>query len=436
MWSCLVRSDSDTRASSLFALPSSIRKATVTERFLTHAFSPLALLDTAHHLVQLACDRQLRIGEQMDVAMCHSFARMAEARCDGRDRHSHRHEHRRVAVAQLVDADALHLRRLGTARHLVMEEMLRHARKDPRVQVRRRVQSQILFELFDEKGWHGHRAVRVRGLRRVEDILVSHTGDGFADPDLRGAKVYIRRSESEHLSYAKTAPEQYLEGDMGIGFVCDRVGEAQVLLLGPNAHFALLLRPDLPGDADVVARESVEAHEMVHDRRQLAAERVQVVCRVGLALGYAAFREMVLPVYDGLGVDVSDQRVAEVRLEHPLDVVALLFQSRLSDSGRIIVEINIACESELHGRSLRHSLLEVPLPALGLAFRSKSSLGLSLGLTFPVLVSEVDELGLAFLIFVSRHRFSFSVALLLQHRKGWLVKMNIHSISVNHTNTK
>lgn len=77
---------------------------------------------------------------------------------------------------------------------------------------------------------------------------------------------------------------------MGIGLVGDCVGESQVLLLGPDVHLAPFLGTDLSGDLDRVAFESVEANEMVHDRRQLAAKRVQVRCRVRLALGGAALQ--------------------------------------------------------------------------------------------------------------------------------------------------
>lgn len=291
MWSCFVRPESDTSASSRVAASSSILKATMTERLLLHGRFALRLRDMTHRLIELSCDRPFSARHQVDVTVRHRLPRMSEARSYRGYRHAHRHEHGGVAVAQVVDPYAPHLCRFSAPRHLVVEEVLGHAREYPRVRVRYRVHHQVLVELLGEKSRHGDRPVRLRSLRGGgEDVFASDPRDRLAHLDLRRLEIDVGRRESEHLPDAEPAPEQDLEGQMGIGLVGDCVGESQVLLLGPDVHLAPFLGTDLSGDLDRVAFESVEANEMVHDRRQLAAKRVQVRCRVRLALGGAALQ--------------------------------------------------------------------------------------------------------------------------------------------------
>lgn len=119
---------------------------------------------------------------------------------------------------------------------------------------------------------------------------------------------------------------------MGTGLVGNGVREPQILILGPELHLAPVLRAGLARGARGVARQPVEVHEVIHDRGELAADGVQVRCRVRLSLGRAAFQKLVLPGDDRPRVDIADEHVAEVGLQHALDAVALLrergFRSR------------------------------------------------------------------------------------------------------------
>lgn len=165
MWSCFVRPESDTSASSRVAASSSILKATMTERLLLHGRFALRLRDMTHRLIELSCDRPFSARHQVDVTVRHRLPRMSEARSYRGYRHAHRHEHGGVAVAQVVDPYAPHLCRFSAPRHLVVEEVLGHAREYPRVRVRYRVHHQVLVELLGEKSRHGDRPVRLRSLR-------------------------------------------------------------------------------------------------------------------------------------------------------------------------------------------------------------------------------------------------------------------------------
>lgn len=83
---------------------------------------------------------------------------------------------------------------------------------------------------------------------------------------------------------------------------------------------------------------------------------------------------MVLPIDDCLSIDVSHEHALEIRLQRALDVVALLLQCRLAHPGLGVLEIEVASESELHRRGLRHSLLEVAFPGFRFASRARAPL--------------------------------------------------------------
>lgn len=171
-----------------------------------------------------------------------------------------------MAVSKIMETNALKPSCLGAAGHLMVEQMLRHGREYPRIGLGLHMQLQILLDLVCEKGWHRHHAVGLRGFRRVYDIHATHAPEGLRDMDLGGVEVDVGRCQREHLANAQPAPEQYLEGDVGIRFVCHGIREAKVLLPRPDAHLALLLGADLPCDLHRVPLKAIEAHQMVHDR--------------------------------------------------------------------------------------------------------------------------------------------------------------------------
>lgn len=98
-----------------------------------------------------------------------------------------------------------------------------------------------------------------------------------------------------------------------------------------------------------------------------------------------------------------------MRLKRALDVVALLLQRRFAHPGLGVMEVEVASESELHRRGLRHSLLEVAFPDFRFAPCAKAPLRLPLRNVSPVLVPEVREPGSALLVLASCHDYSFSM---------------------------
>lgn len=133
----------------------------------------------------------------------------------------------------------------------------------------------------------------------------------------------------------------------------------------------------------------------------------QVSGSVGRAAFRTAFKQMVLPVDDGLRVNITYEHAFEIGFQNLLDVVALLLQRSLSHARHVVGEVEIAREGELHRCRSRHLLLEVALPGLGLALRAKTSFRFLLWFTPPVLVSEVSEPSSSFFVLVSCHGFSF-----------------------------
>ena len=84
MYSCFVRPDSETSVSSRLACSSSIRNDIFTDRTLLHGRFALRLRAIAHHPVDPGRDGGLRSRHEVDVAVGHRLARVAEAR--GRSR--------------------------------------------------------------------------------------------------------------------------------------------------------------------------------------------------------------------------------------------------------------------------------------------------------------------------------------------------------------
>lgn len=216
-------------------------------------------------------------------------------------------------------------------------------------------------------------AVGLRGLRRVYDVHAARATEGLRDMDLGGLEVDIRRCQCEHLANAQSAPEQYPEGDVRIRLVGHGIREAKVLLSCPEVHLALLFGADLPCDLHRVPLKAVEAHQMVHDRGELAAKGVQVGGSVGRAALGAALKQMVLPVDDGLRVDIAYEHALKIGLQYLLNVVPLLFKRGFSYAWRIVFKVDVACEGELHRCRPRHLPLEIALPCLGIALRAESS---------------------------------------------------------------
>lgn len=197
------------------------------------------------------------------------------------------------AVPKVVDTDALEPGCLGAAGHLVVEQMLRHGRKYPRVRFGLRMLPKIFFDLLCEEGRHRNHTVGLRGLWRVYNVHAAHTPEGLRYVDLRHLEVDIGGSQREHLANAQSAPEQDLECDVRIRLIGYGIRESKVLFSRPNIHLALLLGADLSCNLHGISLEAVEAHQVVHDRRELAAKGVQV----GGCVGCAAFR--ATPQADG-----------------------------------------------------------------------------------------------------------------------------------------
>lgn len=301
-------------------------------------------------------------------------------------------------MPEVVDADALRARLLRAAGHLVVQQVLGHGGEYARVRVRGVAEPQVLCQLLCEEIRHGDRAIRLRGLRWVEEILAAHARHRLVDVVTGRIEVDVGWREREHLAHAKSAPEQNLEGEVGTGLVGDGVREPQVLVLGTELHLAPVLRADLARGTHGIARQPVEAHEVVHNCGELATDGVQVRCRVRFSLRRVAFQKLVLPSDDRPRIDV-----AEIGLQHSIDAVALLREGGFAKPGRVVDHVGLAGGIEAHGRSPAHPLLEVALPPQGIAPRAKTALCLSLRLAPPVLVPEVHESGPAFLVLINCH---------------------------------
>ena len=101
---------------------------------------------------------------------------------------------------------------------------------------------------------------------------------------------------------------------------------------------------------------------MVHNRGELAAERVQIGRGIGLSLGRPVFQKLVLPGDHRPRIDVADNCVTEIGLQYALDAVALLCEGRVAQPGCVVRHVDLAGGIEAHGRRPTHPVFEIALP--------------------------------------------------------------------------
>ena len=282
--------------------------------------------------VERACDLALPVGKEVRVAERDVCALVAEAVGDGHGGIAHVDKEGHVAVSQVVDADALHARRLAAARHLVVHAVL--GEREHALVVPHGMPLEPVGQLVGEEAGHGHGPHGFRRLGVGDDVAALEALVGFADGHDGSPEVDVVGREGEHLSDPEAAPVEDLERAEAVGLVGDRVREPEVLVLRPEEHVARLVRPHLRRAGARALAKPVEAHGVVEDGGKLVVDGAQVRGRVGLSVGVAHSHQLVLPSYYVDRVDLVHAHPAEGRQYLVADHVLLadpraLAQARL-----------------------------------------------------------------------------------------------------------
>ncbi len=114
-----------------------------------------------------------------------------------------------MAVAQVVNADALDVRGLAPAVHLVVEVGLR----EPEYALVgiEALQADVVLKLLGHEVRHRHRAHGFRCLGRGDDVLALDALVALGDLQQLRREVEVRGRERERLALSDAAPVQKLE---------------------------------------------------------------------------------------------------------------------------------------------------------------------------------------------------------------------------------
>lgn len=293
-----------------------------------------------------------------------------------------------VAVAQVVDADALDAGGPAAPLYLVVEKRLRHL-EDALVRGAD-VVGKMLFNLVDKEVRQLHHARRLWRFRASDDVLAVDALVGLGYGKLVLAEVEIRGRERQQLAFSDAGPVEDLEREIGEGFVHDLPGEALVLVLGPELHFPAPRVAHLPGFGYGVHRQVVVAAGVVEHAGKLVAHGSQIGVRVGLSVLVAVEQQLGLPLEDVCRHDVAELHLAEERQDLGLDDL-LLGPPRVElQMGHAVLAIELVEVMHPHVRRAVLSGEERALPGLRLALGGEAALVLALALALPVLVPNAD----------------------------------------------
>lgn len=210
-----------------------------------------------------------------------------------------------MAVAQIVDANALNTRLLATSFHLVGEKVLGGV-GEPVIGFDEGMGDEVVLHLVGQELWHDDGAHGLLGLGRIEHVLAVQAHVGLGDGYAVALEVEVLRHESQSLTAANSQPVQQFEKQEGRIFVHDLAGESLALILGPEFHFLGLLAAHPADLAHRVGWQVVVANRVVEHGRKLITDAAQVGIAVVEAVGGALILDGVLPVQDVQRRDLSE----------------------------------------------------------------------------------------------------------------------------------
>ena len=293
-----------------------------------------------------------------------------------------------VAVAQVVDADALDAGGPAAPFYLVVEKRLRYL-EDALIGVTV-VVGEVFRDLVNKEVRQPHHARRLWRLRAGDDVFAADALVRLGDGQLVLAEVEVRRRERQQLAFSDAGPIGDLEREIGEGFIHDLPGEALVLVLGPEPHFPTPRVAHLPGLAYGVHGQVVVAAGVVEHAGKLVAHGSQIGVRVGLSVLVAVEQQLGLPLEDVCRHDVAELHLAEERQDLGLDDLLLGPPCVELQMGHAVLAVEPVEVMHPHVRRAILTRDERALPGLRLAFGGEAALVLALALALPVLAPDAD----------------------------------------------
>ena len=299
--------------------------------------------------------------EKVHVAVCDVDRLVAYALGDVEGGEAHVDEQAHMAVAKVVDTYPLDARRLAAAVHLVHEEVLRET-EEPLVGRHVIAHLDELRHLVAEERRHLDRAHRLARLRLRDHVLAAQPLVGLVYAQLRRLQQEVRGRERHELAAAYAHPVEHFERVEGERLVGDGLGEAEVLVLGPELHLAGLLAAHLVHLVDGVLLQVVVALGVIEDGVELVVDDPQVSGLEAVAVWPRGPREGVLPPDDVDGPYVAHAHVAKERQELALDDALLGEPGVLADPRPHLRLVDLAEVGEGHVHGVVLEGLEVLLP--------------------------------------------------------------------------
>ena len=235
----------------------------------------------------------------------------------------------------------------------------------------------------------GNLADRLLGLGVGDEVLPLKPPIGMPDIQSRSHEVYVGGSEREELSCSHARPIEDLEGDVEQFVVGLRLGEPQILLLGPDVYSASVLGADARRFLDRVGMEPVISLGVVHDRGECAVNRSHVRLRVGFAVFLSEGEDLVLPIDDVEHGYVPHALGAELRDDLVVDDVLASSPGILPDGRFHIFGVDFYEVGKPHVHGAARPVRVVKLERLSIGLRLKPAFALVLALPVDILVPEL-----------------------------------------------
>lgn len=298
-------------------------------------------------------------------------------------------QERDVRVPELVHMDLRKICQLGHPMQLLVQSRLRVEDQPfipPNVHLLNIIPDLVMQLLRDFDVPDG--ALRLRRLDHAmavdHHVVLRHMDHALTFRNVPGC-------ERQKLSLTQAGPVEDLE-DQRIKSLVLIFQKLLELLQGPEVHLLCLGAADRAGDLAWIHHNSVKFHRMVHDGGHLLVDRVEIGVSVLLpGLRVLRLHELVLPLDDGMRVDVLESCILivwkNVRLKRP----ALVLQGRRLQPGLHIPHVSSVELAEGHGWVIRVPGPDVAIvPLLRIRSGDKPALVNLTVLPGEVLIPESD----------------------------------------------
>lgn len=288
-------------------------------------------------------------------------------------RAAHLHQQARVAVPDIVYADAFDPGDLAAVLHLVVEKMLR-VREQPVAGLEAVALFHVPLQTSAQDFRHRDHPVAFGSLGRGDHVLVPEPLVTLADGDDRLFKVDVRRSQSQQLALSHTGVVQRHKCGVGGGPVFQRFNELRELVPRPEQHLVRRLFAHAPGLVAGVFLQTVILDRVVEDGGYLVVDDPEIGLGIRLALVVAVAGQLVLPAPYVSRLDLVERHPAEEGRYLEVDHEPFVGQSRGLEPLLHVLKVEPDEVLKRHPEAGIRPAYEVALPLQRLAFGVEAAL--------------------------------------------------------------